>query len=68
MSNLHEHPSECEHQVQYCKKCDVTYCVKCGKEWKVPTYWYYPPWTYTWGTNLTNDEITTSESHTSHDS
>ena len=43
MTTKHDHHN-CEHQVRYCKVCDVAYCVKCGKEWEVPQprYWYYP--------------------------
>jgi len=48
MSNQHEH-HDCEHQVKYCKVCDVAYCTKCGKEWKSQQYhWYLPQWTYTY--------------------
>ena len=30
--NMHDH-CECEHELKYCKKCDVVYCQKCGREW-----------------------------------
>jgi len=49
MTNKHEH-KECEHEVKYCKICDVCYCEKCGKEWKkYYTYQhYYTPNIYTY--------------------
>lgn len=60
---------ECEHEVAYCKKCQVVYCKKCGKEWR-DTWnpWKgttYPTWpqttpTYPW---YCQGAITTS-SHT----
>jgi len=55
---MHEH-DECEHELRYCKKCDVVYCIKCKREWYghqsyvypyvYPTYPYVP--TITWITN-----------------
>jgi hypothetical protein len=50
----HDHHC-CEHEVKYCKVCDVAYCVKCGKEWKEQSIWHYAPYgitpnvTYTTG-------------------
>jgi hypothetical protein len=32
---------ECEHEVNYCKKCNVCFCKKCGKEW---TNTYFDSW------------------------
>ncbi len=32
----HEH-HHCEHEVQFCKDCDTTYCNKCDAEWVKPT-------------------------------
>ena len=29
----HQH-KECVHIVEYCKRCDVVYCVRCPKEWR----------------------------------
>lgn len=23
----------CEHELKFCKECDIPYCGKCGKEW-----------------------------------
>ena len=38
---MHTHCT-CEHQLKYCSHCDIVYCEKCGKEWKVPaTNWTY---------------------------
>jgi len=48
----HDHHS-CEHEVKYCKKCDVAYCTKCGKEWYVQQYSYYP-----YGTTYTTGDPT----------
>lgn len=42
---MHNHSTCCEHEVKYCKVCDVCYCMKCGKEWKV--YQYNWSWTGT---------------------
>ena len=33
---MHNH-SSCEHQLKYCSHCDLVYCEKCGKEWKLIT-------------------------------
>jgi hypothetical protein len=30
---MHNH-TECDHELKYCKQCDVVYCEKCGGEWK----------------------------------
>ena len=61
MTNQHEH-LECEHEVKYCKKCDVAYCVKCGREWTgskeyYPYYWPiypYEPYRITYGPNTSD--------------
>ena len=63
--NHHDH-HDCDHEVKYCKKCDVAYCVKCGKEWIVQSIWYYPPYTYTWGTSDPLTVTTTSGSSSGH--
>lgn len=47
---MHEH-NDCEHELKYCKKCDVAYCEKCGKEWRnynytISTYPNYPSTTW----------------------
>ena len=33
----HDH-TECEHDLKYCKHCDVVYCATCDREWKKPEY------------------------------
>jgi hypothetical protein len=42
LTHKHVH---CEHEVQYCKVCDVCYCAKCGMEWKrnAPQWGYQEP-------------------------
>lgn len=43
---MHEH-IQCEHEIKYCRVCDVCYCEKCKKQW----YSYnitYTPYTTTW--------------------
>lgn len=49
MVNKHDH-TVCEHEVRYCKICDVCYCVKCGREWpsSLNTWTYTVPNTTTW--------------------
>lgn len=32
VTNLHVHV-ECDHQIKFCKKCDVVWCGECSKEW-----------------------------------
>ena len=41
----HEHKEQvCEHsRIEWCKICDITYCMNCAKEWKQQVYY----WTYT---------------------
>jgi hypothetical protein len=29
----HNHQS-CVHELKYCAKCNVAYCVRCGEEWR----------------------------------
>ena len=29
---MHEH-NECEHEIKYCKVCNICYCEKCNKQW-----------------------------------
>ena len=41
---MHEHP-ECDHDLEYCSKCDVVYCTKCKREWGGHNHNWYP---YTW--------------------
>ena len=43
---MHEH-NECEHDLKFCKKCNVVYCTKCKREWNdhvPPIYSSYIPW------------------------
>lgn len=47
MTNKHDH-TECEHELKYCKLCDVAYCVKCNKEWKYYTQYFNQPFTVTY--------------------
>jgi hypothetical protein len=56
---MHEH-AECEHELKYCKQCDIVYCEKCSKEWiKKVLYnsgdtWIYhenPPYKISYGTH-----------------
>jgi len=63
--------NHCDHDVKYCKKCDVPYCAKCGKEWKAQTWWInpystgYPTITYTTDTtSVSSDNITLTTAHT----
>jgi hypothetical protein len=32
---VHKHHNHCEHEVEYCKRCDKPYCTKCGQEWEL---------------------------------
>uniref|UniRef100_A0A6M3IPK4 Uncharacterized protein n=1 Tax=viral metagenome TaxID=1070528 RepID=A0A6M3IPK4_9ZZZZ len=43
---MHEH-NDCEHDLNFCKKCNVVYCNKCEKEWidPVPDRLYPPNYT-----------------------
>ena len=61
---MHEH-DRCEHELKYCKICDVVYCEKCYKEWIMKiTYVNYP--TVYVGTNVSPYTITyTSHTHDS---
>lgn len=34
---MHDH-KECEHELKYCRKCDIVYCEKCNAEWKKNIY------------------------------
>lgn len=50
MAHHHNHPDPCSHVLKMCKKCEVPYCEKCGKEWAEPCtrahdsyYWYRTP-------------------------
>ena len=46
--NKHEH-IECPHELEYCRKCDIVYCLKCSKEWKAQlTYSIYPNTIYSY--------------------
>jgi hypothetical protein len=42
---MHNH-EECNHELKHCSKCDVVFCEKCKKEWKV-----YSPSSQTWGSS-----------------
>ena len=60
----HEH-KECEHEMAYCKVCQIPYCKKCGKEWKdnynyIPYYPTIYPYTTPWytGTGGTGVQVT----------
>ena len=45
----HNHYHCCEHKnLKYCEKCDVVYCVDCGKEWG--RKWSYTTWSNPWDT------------------
>jgi hypothetical protein len=34
----HDIHTHCDHDLKYCKTCDVPYCTKCGREWKAHTF------------------------------
>jgi hypothetical protein len=58
---MHEH-NVCEHEIKYCKVCDVVYCEKCKKQW----YSYnitYNQYSTTWIGDGTYPGITTINSH-----
>ncbi len=38
---MHNH-DHCEHEMAFCKECNVAYCKKCGKEWKEQTWTWFP--------------------------
>ena len=40
---MHEH-NECEHEIKYCKVCDICYCEKCKKEWYKGYYTFTQPY------------------------
>lgn len=53
---------QCDHELKYCQVCDVTYCVKCKREWGIYRTWfpyypqpttapYYSPYTISYDTN-----------------
>jgi hypothetical protein len=47
---MHEH-IQCEHEIKYCKVCDVCYCEKCSKQWHSYNITTYSPYiTYGDGT------------------
>ncbi len=63
--NKHLH-NECEHNLKFCKKCNVVYCAKCKKEWNdhVPNYFqYYPIWSYQTATTGHEIKYETTCSH-----
>jgi len=62
MSTEHDHV-ECDHQVKYCKKCDVCYCVKCGTEWGRSTVTWYPYYTTCTGYKWDSSETGSRSSH-----
>ena len=55
MSTEHNHPSECDHVLRYCKKCDVAYCTICGMEWGRSSVTWYPYYTISTGSTSTGD-------------
>ena len=59
---MHEH-IQCEHEVKYCKVCDVCYCEKCKKQWYVYNITYIPN-TQTWvGDGTYPYTVTLSHTH-----
>ena len=54
----HEH-TECDHELEYCQKCDVVYCAKCDREWFSfrATWNTYPITGTTWYGYGTGDSI-----------
>ncbi len=52
---------ECKHQnIKFCKKCNVLYCVDCGKEWVEKIELYTSPYyfySYTWPDYRTSDPL-----------
>jgi hypothetical protein len=58
---MHNHG--CEHNLKYCRQCDVVYCTKCGREWggydhqHFYPYNPYIPWNTTDGNFLCNNII-----------
>ncbi len=40
---MHEHIS-CNHELKYCKVCDVVYCEKCKTEWVKSLIWTQQPY------------------------
>jgi len=60
-SEYHEN-HECEHDVDYCKKCNEVYCVDCEITWVLActeTHIVYSPW-YETGTTTVTDTTTYS--------
>lgn len=43
MNHNHTEPQICQHELKYCKKCDVVYCEKCQKEWSINFFTYTSP-------------------------
>lgn len=60
MLHNHHDKHDCDHAIKLCKHCDVCYCTKCGKEWKVYAgwNWYYPNYTLTTAPTATSPEVT----------
>ncbi|KKM95981.1 hypothetical protein LCGC14_1182790 [marine sediment metagenome] len=46
--SVHEHQEHdnhlCETHLGLCKRCDVVYCVECGKEWGAECTLAHSPW------------------------
>ena len=66
---MHEH-DVCEHELKYCKICDVVYCENCKKEWKYYIAWYNQPYkvTYTDEHGTPGTYTTRTSTGHSHDS
>lgn len=62
---MHEH-NECEHELKYCKKCDVVYCEKCGREWNTFRYNITSPFTVTYPNTWIGDGSISVSYHASH--
>lgn len=65
MNNKHNH-HQCEHEIAYCKVCDVCYCKKCNKEWgRNIWYWNHPNWSTVGNKDSSEVQITyASHAHT----
>ena len=73
MTHKHDH---CDHQLRYCTRCDVVYCLKCDREWGGHTHWSYPyHWyigdpipcitTTVWDGTGNDIDVSTSDAHIS---
>lgn len=59
--NNHVHV-ECEHQIKFCKKCDVVWCSECSKEWT-----YGATVTSSWTAPMNNKQLVWAVAANSHD-